>query len=108
MINYEDKSRDWLENEKALIQDALDDIKVVSALQIIGKYDENWEPRHFDMKKDTINDLYIHVDELDQIESKIQNARVSLFSEKEKDDILCDVLQRLQKITNRKSRERKK
>jgi len=99
---YEDKTRAWLEKEKEIIEDALEDLKLVSAKQIIGKYDENWKPRNSNMSKEIKDDMYIHESELIYIERKIQQSRITSYTEEQRDNIICDVLSRLHKIINRK------
>ncbi len=98
---YEGKSRSWLNREKKLIEDALEDLKLISAKEIIGKYDENWQPRNNEIDEETKEDMYIHESELKYIERKIQYARITAYTDEQKDEILCDVLRRLHKVINR-------
>ena len=106
MKEYEKKSRLWLEREKELIEDALEDLKSVSAREIIGIYDENWKARNDVMDKETKDEMYIHVSELEHIRNKIGNARITTLSEEQIDDILCDVLRRLDKVIKRKPKDK--
>jgi hypothetical protein len=101
---YYNKSRAWLERERDIIEDALNDFHLVSAKEIIGKYDENWKSRNRDMLEEAKDDMYIHESELKYIERRIQHSRLTTYTAEQKDDILCDVLRRIHKVMNRKVR----